>query len=127
MAQLFSLGHITRMESDSTIKTKLATTSPEAGLDFACNLVATALSSEADSHPERVCQILRTLTQYIEFRYVGELELAAEYLADLGREISPAKSFQRQHFWLQMQWVAQSMGLPTQEYAEDWRRDDHVA
>jgi len=115
------------MDSDSTIKMKLATTSPEAGLDFACNLVAMALSREADSHPERACVILRTFTQYVEFRYVGELGLAAEYLADLGREISPATSFERQHFWLQMQWVAQSMGLPIQEYAEDWKRDDHVA
>jgi hypothetical protein len=115
------------MESDNTTKMKLATTSPEDGLDFACNLVATALSREADSHPERACDILRTFTQYVEFRYVGELELAAQYLADLGREISPATSFQRQHFWLQMQWVAQSMGLPAQEYAEDWRSDDHVA
>ena len=108
------------------MKMKLATTSPEDGLDFACNLVVTALSMEADSHPERACNLLRTLTQYVVFRYVGELDLAAEYLADLGREISPVTSFQRQHFWLQMQWVAQSMGLPTQEYAEDWRSDDHV-
>ena len=115
------------MESDNTTKMKLATTSPEHGLDFACNLIATALSGEADAHSERACDILSTFTQYVVFRYVGELELAAQYLADLGREVFSATSLQGQHFWLQMQWVAQSMGLSTQEFAEDWKRDDYLS
>jgi hypothetical protein len=107
------------MESGDTTKMKLATSSPEEGLDFACHLIATALSTEADSHPERACRILRTFSQYVEFRYVGELELAAEYLCDLGREISPVASFQRQQFWHQLQWVAVRLGLPAQEYQEE--------
>ncbi len=108
------------MESSDT-KMRLATSSPEAGLDFACQLIATALSSEADAQPERACRVLRTFSLYVEFRYVGELELAAEYLCDLGREISPATSFQRQQFWSQLQWVAQSLDLPAQEYEEERR------
>ena len=109
------------MESDDTIKSKLTTSSPEEGLDFACNLIATAASKDADSHPERACELLRTLAQYVQFRYVGELELAAEYLADLARMISATTSFQREQFWRQMQWVAQAMGLPAEDYSEEKR------
>jgi hypothetical protein len=109
------------MESNDATKLKLTTSSAEEGLDFACHLIATALSTEADAHPECASRILRTFSQYVELRYVGELELAAEYLADLAREISPTMSFQRQQFWLQLQWVAQRLGLPAQDYEEERR------
>jgi len=107
--------------SVDTTKMKLATASPEEGLDFACHLIATALSVEADAHPERASRILGTFSQYVVFRYVGELELAAEYLCDLGREISPVVSFQWQQFWHQLQWVARTLGLPAQQYEEERR------
>jgi hypothetical protein len=113
------------MKSDDNVQMKLATTSPEEGLDFACNLVAAAVSREAKLHPERAAVILGTLTQYIEFRYVGELQLAAECLADLGRDVSSGISFRREHFWAQMQWVARSMGLPEQEYSGEPRSDEN--
>jgi len=109
------------MDAEDGFKVKIATSSPEEGLDFACNLIATAVSKDADSHPERACELLRTLAQYVQFRYVGELELAAEYITDLGRMISPVTSFEREQFWRQMQWVAQAIGLPVRDYTEEKR------
>jgi hypothetical protein len=92
----------------------LATTSEEEGLDFACNLAVRGLIGIAQLSPEKAPETLIHFAQYVQFRYAGELELALEYLSDIGHML-PQEQFRSEQFWAQMYWVAQRMGLdPTQ-------------
>jgi hypothetical protein len=76
---------------------KLAMTSAETGLDFACSLISNAISAEGKAKPEKAPQLLHELSSYVQFRYVGELELALEYLGGLAifahRLLSEASNF----------------------------------
>ena len=99
---------------DSTIK--IATSSIADGLDFACNLLSGSLSDEADNHPGKAANFLRTLTQYLEFRYVGELQLALEYLSEMGNDLSESATLNKKQFWSQLLWIAKEMGISTDVY-----------
>ncbi len=92
----------------------IATSSVEDGLDFACSLLSSAISVEAEVHPEKAQPLLKELTQYIEFRYVGETLLALEYLSSIGQtcNLEPVRGRQ---FWRQLGWVADQMELSTEE------------
>jgi hypothetical protein len=92
------------------------TSSPEAGLDFACNLIATALSDLGESDSSRAQVLLRGLASYLRLRYVGEVSLALEYLASLGHECNPA-FFCSEQFWAQVRWVAEQLEVSPQELA----------
>lgn len=102
------------MAAISPPKEQIATTSVEEGLDFACNLISSAIYSEAESSAEKAQQLLHELTSYIQLRYVGELLLALEYLSGLGRSCNQA-SFRSSQFWAQLKWVAVEMQLSTEE------------
>ncbi len=94
----------------------LATSSTEDGLDFACNLAVSGILAIAEHNPAKAPALLRLLAQYVEFRYVNELVLALEYLADIGNMLEQS-SFCSEQFWTQMRWVAQHMELDEAEYA----------
>ena len=94
----------------------LATSSTEDGLDFACNLAVSGILAIAEHNPAKAPALLRYLAQYIEFRYVNELVLALEYLADIGNMLEQG-SFCSDQFWAQIRWVAQHMKLDLAEYA----------
>ncbi len=93
----------------------LATSSTEEGLDFACNLAVNGMLAIAEGNPAKAPELLRCLAQYVEFRYVGELQLALEYLADIGNSLKQ-ESFHSEQFWDQLRWVAQHMELESSEY-----------
>ena len=63
----------------------LAQSSPEEGLDFACSLLSGGLVAEAESDPVKSHQLLTSLANYVQFRYVGELSLALDELFYLGQ------------------------------------------
>jgi hypothetical protein len=93
----------------------IATASIEEGLDFACNLVSSAISAKSESSPEMSKQLLHELVRYIELRYVGEPLLALEYIAGLGNACDPA-AFRSEQFWAQLRWVAGQMNLKSEEF-----------
>lgn len=88
----------------------IATTSVGEGLDFACSLASSAITRVGDANPQSRGELLSALTAYIQFRYVGEDELALEQLCWLGHRCAPAE-FRSQQFWSQLKWVATTMDL----------------
>ena len=98
------------MPSSSSPEEKIATSSVGEGLDFACSLISDAVSKEGKNKPEKALQLLEELSSYVQLRYVGELGLALEYLAGLGR-LCATDSFRSRQFWSQLQWVADKMDL----------------
>jgi hypothetical protein len=94
---------------------KISTTSVEEGLDFACSLLSSAIHAEAESAPTKACSLLQGLTRYVELRYVGELLLALECLADLGRSCNQENARSMQ-FWKQLHWIAEHMQLSSDEF-----------
>ncbi len=104
------------MSNSNEPSRKISTTSVEDGLDFACSLLSGPISDEGESRPDKASLLLRTLTQYLTFRYVGELELALEYLADLARSLSTSPPSIQSQFWPQLCWVATELNLPTEGF-----------
>ncbi len=94
--------------------TKIATSSVEEGLDFACSLISDAIAEAGRKKPEQAVQLLQELASYVQFRYVGESGLALEYLAGLGSACAQDSSRSSQ-FWLQLHWVASQMALTSEE------------
>lgn len=94
----------------------IATSSIHAGLDFACNLLSNAIAAEGQSEPAKALQLLTELTNYIQFRYVGEEGLALESLSSLG-QMCDAGTFQSNQFWSQMKWLASALGLEGNDLA----------
>jgi hypothetical protein len=79
-------------------------------LDFACNLLCSALGSQSDADPTRAQALLRDLTQYLVLRYAGELGLSLEYLAGLGHQCALGE-YRYAQFWSQLRWIANEIGL----------------
>lgn len=96
---------------------RIATSSIEEGLDFACSLASEAISRAGTADPTQAQRLLHELTSYVQFRYVGELLLAAEYLASLGRACDSG-DFRSTQFWNQMRWVASQMALSAEDLAK---------
>ena len=94
----------------------LATSSAEDGLDFACNLAVSGILAIAEQKSAKAPVLLRYLAQYVQFRYVNQLVLALEYLADIGNMLEQG-SFSSDQFWAQMRWLAQHMDLDLGEYS----------
>ena len=97
--------------TDPTSAEQVATHSVGEGLDFACNLLASAMSRLADQHPEAASMILKTLAEYICYRYAGENLLALEYLVLLGRDLSGSAEVRWAQFSKQLEWVAHQMDV----------------
>jgi hypothetical protein len=95
----------------------IATSSIEEGLDFACSLASDAISRAGVADSMEAQRLLHDLTSYVQFRYVGELLLAVEYLSSLGRACDP-KGFRSTQFWHQMRWVASQMALSAEDLAK---------
>jgi hypothetical protein len=95
---------------------QIATSSIGEGLDFGCSLASTAIARAGDTSSAKCSQLLRELTSYVQFRYVGEYELALESLAFLGRSCD-AGSFRAEQFWSQLRWVASEMQLTGDDLA----------
>jgi hypothetical protein len=100
--------------TQSAEKCDISTSSIEEGLDFACNLISAAIAKEGEAKPEKGQQLLNELTNYISLRYVGELVLALEYLVGLGN-LCNEDNFRSSQFWSQIRWVADDMGLSSEE------------
>jgi hypothetical protein len=96
---------------DPTTTEQIATRSVGEGLDFACNLLASAMGRLADQRPEAASNILKTLAEYISYRYAGEDLLALEYLVLLGRDLSGNAEVRWTQFWNQLRWVAGQMDV----------------
>ena len=94
---------------DPTPKEQIATHSVGEGLDFACNLLATAMGRLAHQRPEASSTVLKTLAEYISYRYAGEDLLALEYLVLLGRDLSGSAEVRWEQFWKQLDWLARQM------------------
>lgn len=94
----------------------IATSSTHAGLDFACNLLSNAIAAEGRSEPAKAVQLLSELTNYIQFRYVGEEELALESLSGLGHMCNVG-AFRSNQFWSQMKWLASALGFEGEDLA----------
>ena len=103
------------VQSDSENLGRIANSSIGEGLDFACNLLAKPIAQIAESHSDLAPMLLRTLTQYITLRYVGEDQHAFEYLIHLAADVGDMADFRSAQFWLQMKWVAQKLGIPIDE------------
>jgi hypothetical protein len=97
--------------TDPSTSKQIATRSVGEGLDFACNLLAGAMGRLADQRPEAASNILKTLAEYISYRYTGEDLLALEYLALLGRDLSGSAEVRWTQFWNQLEWVARQMDV----------------
>lgn len=94
----------------STQTDVIATSSAEEGLDFACSLASDAIDRAGIANADSAAKLLHELTSFVQFRYVGELALALEYLASLGRHCEQSE-FRSNLFWRQLRWVAEHMGL----------------
>ena len=97
--------------TDPTASEQIATHSVGEGLDFACNLLASAMGRLADQRPEAASNILKTLADYISYRYAGEDLLALEYLVLLGRDLAGNAEVRWARFWNQLRWVAGQMDV----------------
>jgi hypothetical protein len=95
--------------TDPTATDQIATHSVSEGLDFACNLLASAMGRLADQRPEAASDVLKTLAEYISYRYAGEDLLALEHLVLLGRDLSGDAEVRWTQFWNQLQWLAGQM------------------
>ena len=96
----------------------IATSSIEAGLDFAGNLLLGALQ-DASADPSSDPRILLgSLAQYLRFRYVGELTLAFEELSALAVDVNSHLKSPEQ-FQDQMKWLERSLGVVP---PEKWQR-----
>jgi hypothetical protein len=102
-------------DPDSAFRNLIDTSSTGAGLDFACNLLATAIGRLADTMPESAPGVLRTLAEYISFCYAGENGLAFEYLVSLATQLGDNAEFQRDQFWQQVKWLANAMSIPVND------------
>jgi hypothetical protein len=91
---------------------KIATSSIEEGLDFACNLLISGLQIDAETNPNRSPELLRYVAQYIQF----ETMLALEYLVDIGNMLDQ-DTYNAAQFWAQLRWVAGKMDLSSAELA----------
>ena len=114
----------------ATSDAHIATSSSEEGLDFACSLLSGALDRFAQDRSERSSEVLHELAMYIQLRYVGELLLALEYLAALGKKCDPAH-YRAEQFWPQLWWVAASIGvrgddLARLELLKEWAPSDAI-
>ena len=56
---------------------KLATSSIEDGLDFACNLAVSGILAISEHNPSKTPALLHYLAQYVQFRYVNEFVTAS--------------------------------------------------
>jgi hypothetical protein len=92
----------------------ITTHSVEDGLDFACSLCSDAISQAGAWNPRLSQTLLSELASYVQFRYVGEVGLAFEYLVGLGLQCDPAV-FRSELFWQQLRWVADAMRIPEAE------------
>lgn len=88
---------------------RIATHSIGEGLDFACNLLSKSLEHTADIKPDAAPLLLRTLAQYISFRYAGEDGLALEHLAALANDLGQSEVVRWDQFWEQMDWLCERM------------------
>jgi hypothetical protein len=95
---------------------KISTASIEEGLDFAASLVTVAIEARATKDPAFAPDLAIGLAQYVRFRYVGELQLALEMMADLGN-MCGTQLTSPQQFWHQLQWIATKMELEGEEYS----------
>ena len=95
----------------------IATSSVDEGLDFGCSLLSSAIAKAGDNKPDSANLLLRTLTQYIELRYAGELYLALKYLISLGKECNQ-EDFRSKQFWAQISWNAEQMNLSSSEFSD---------
>lgn len=87
-------------------RSQIAISSPQEGLDYACQLIASGSRAWALKNPETAPSMYQKLAGYVEFRYNNELELALGCLVKLGRACPP-DCFQSEVFWRQIRWVAQ--------------------
>jgi hypothetical protein len=62
--------------SEMSRNDRIGTHSLGEGLDFACNLLASAIDREARLRPERAVTLLQAVTQYISVRDAGKDGLA---------------------------------------------------
>src|SRR4051812_40602573 len=105
--------------------TTIATHSVGEGLDFACNLLASAMGRFADQRPEASATVLKTLAEYITYRYVGEDLLALEDLVFLGRELGGSSEVRWGQFWNQLEWIARQMDVSLESLGKARRRLGH--
>ena len=98
----------------STQTDLIATSSAEEGLDFACSLASDAIDRAGTAKTENAIELLHDLTSFVQFRYVGELALALECLASLGRQCEQS-GFRSNQFWRQLRWVAARIGLEDED------------
>jgi hypothetical protein len=94
---------------------RIATSSIEDGLDFACNLLGKSIDAQARETPDQAPAFLTSLTRYIQYRYASEFQLALEELAGIGN-LCHVRSFDRHQFWDQLRWVADTMSLSRDDY-----------
>jgi hypothetical protein len=94
---------------DPTPTEPIATHSVGEGLDFACNLLATALGRVADRRPDAAPKLLAALAEYISYRYAGEDLLALETLVLLSRELTDLPEIRWSQFSRQVEWIAREM------------------
>ncbi len=93
-------------------KDQIATHTVGEGFDFACNLLANAIGHSTETRPEASPNILKTLAEYISFRYAGEDLLALEYLVLLGREFRDSAEVRWTQYWSQLEWVGRQLDVP---------------
>jgi hypothetical protein len=96
---------------EPTTTEHIATHSVGGGLDFACNLLASAMELLAERRPEAAASVLKPLAEYISYRYAGENLLALEYLVLLGRHVAGSTEVRWLQFWSQLEWVARQMDV----------------
>jgi hypothetical protein len=89
----------------------IVTSSVEEGLDFAASLLTNGIKAQVQLNVKEASDLAIGFSQYIQFRYVGELGLAYEYLLDIGVSCTN-NDYQRRHFFLQLDWVGQQMNFP---------------
>lgn len=88
---------------------RIATSSVEEALDFACALLVDALRAVGRTRPERAPRLLVSLTQNVRLRYAGEFRLAFEELLALGEDVGSELRDPSQYH-AQMAWLRNSLG-----------------
>jgi hypothetical protein len=92
--------------SEMSRNDRIGTHSLGEGLDFACNLLASAIDREARLRPERAVTLLQAVTQRSRRRKrrpgAGELERS-------GRKDRPDIEYRREQFRAQLQWCASAI------------------
>ncbi|HVH18189.1 MAG TPA: hypothetical protein VNF72_07810 [Myxococcota bacterium] len=84
---------------------QIATSSIEEALDFAFNLLMGPIAATGRANPQLAVELLEQIENFVHPRYVGELEIALEYIEHFASLVRRERLHHRDQFARQLEWL----------------------